>query len=54
MNEEQEKQVKMHRDLFDRCNAAIENKCYLEAVMLEYAAMEGRFEVMLGVLGMIE
>ena len=44
-------QAAMHKDFFDRCGIAIENEYYLEAVFMEYAAMEGRLEVLLGVLG---
>ena len=51
MNEIQSKQVEMHKNLFDRCQAAIEGQFYLEAMFLEYAAIEGRLEVILGLLG---
>ena len=51
MNETQAKQVIMHKDFFDRCQFAIDNGFYLEAIFLEYAAIEGRLEVILGVLG---
>ena len=44
-------QAAMHKDFFDRCSIAIENEYYLEAIFMEYAAMEGRLEVLLGVLG---
>ena len=51
MDEIKIKQVAMHKDFFDRCQAAIDNNFYLEALFLEYAAIEGRLEVILGVLG---
>ena len=51
MDEIKKKQVEMHKDFFDRCQAAIDNQFYLEAIFLEYAALEGRLEVILGVLG---
>lgn len=44
-------QVEMHTDFFDRTAIAIENGFYLEALFREYAAIEGRAEVLLGVLG---
>lgn len=50
MDEIQSKQVEMHKDLFDRCQDAINSQFYLEAVFLEYAAIEGRLEVILGLL----
>lgn len=46
-----QKQIKMHTDFFDRTALAIENGFYLEAMFREYAAIEGRLEVLLGVLG---
>ncbi len=52
MNDIAKQQVTMHRDMFDRCRAAIENGYFLEAIFLEYAAIEGRLEVILGILGM--
>lgn len=42
----------MHRDFFIRAENAISNRFYLEAVFLEYAAIESRLEVILGILGM--
>lgn len=47
-----EEQMRMHKDFFDKCNDAVANGFYLEALFLEYAALEGRLEVMLGVLGL--
>lgn len=44
-------QVEMHKDFFDRCKFAIENKFYMEAILMEYAAIESRLEVMLGIFG---
>ena len=52
MTTESEKQVHMHKDLFDRSKNAIENGCYFESILLEYAAIEGRLEVILGILGL--
>ena len=49
MNETQEKQVAMHKDFFDRCQTAIESEFYMEALLMEYAAMESRLEIILGV-----
>ena len=48
---DRKKQCEMHKNMFDRTNYAIENGFYLEAVFMEYAAIEGRLEVMLGILG---
>ena len=45
-----EKQRIMHKDFFDRSQLAIDQGFYLEAICMEYAAMEGRLEVLLGVL----
>ncbi len=45
------KQVAMHTDFFDRTMLAIDNGFYLEAIFREYAAIEGRLEVILGILG---
>ena len=52
MTSKEEKQVSMHKDLFDRCKDALDNGFYFEALLLEYAAIEGRLEVILGVLGL--
>ena len=52
MEENKKLQVEMHKDFFDRCKFAIENKFYMEAILMEYAAIESRLEVMLGVLGL--
>ena len=49
--EEKQKAVVMHKNYFDRSKAAIENKYYFEAMMYEYAAIEGRLEVICGMLG---
>ena len=51
MNETQFKQVEMHKDFFDRCKEAIDNRFYLEAIFLEYAAIESRLESILGIIG---
>ena len=45
-------QSKMHGNFFDRARAANEKGFYLEAIFLEYAAIEGRLEVILGMLGL--
>ena len=45
-------QTEMHKDFFDRCRYAIENGFYIEAVLMEYAAIEGRLEVIMGVFGL--
>ena len=45
-------QYSMHKDYFDNCRYAIDNGFYLEAIFLEYAAVESRMEVILGVLGL--
>ena len=42
----------MHKNYFDRCQAAIENGFYMEAILMEYAAIEARLEVILGMLGL--
>ena len=44
-------QVSMHKSFFDTVDAAIVNEFYLEAMFREYAAIEGRLEALLGVLG---
>jgi len=41
----------MHRDFFERCQFAIDNAFDLEAIFLEYAAIESRLEIILGILG---
>ena len=51
MDEIKKRQVEMHTNFFDRCESAIQNQFYLEAILLEYAAMESRLEAMLGILG---
>lgn len=43
---------KMHQSFFDRCENAIENEFYMEAIFMEYAAIESRLEAMLGLIGM--
>ena len=51
MNDIQAKQVEMHCDFFDRCRLAIDSRFYLEAIFLEYSAIEGRLEAILSILG---
>lgn len=46
------KQAIMHKNFFDKCQFAIDNGFYLEAIFLEYAAIEGRLEIICGVLGL--
>jgi hypothetical protein len=41
----------MHKDFFDRCQLAISQEFYMEAILMEYAAIESRMEVLLGLLG---
>ena len=43
-------QVQMHKNFFDRCCCAMENGYYLEAILMEYAAIESRLEALCGVL----
>lgn len=45
-------QREMHKDFFDRCRNAIDNGCYFEAVLMEYASIEARLEVIMGVIGL--
>lgn len=42
----------MHKNFFDRAQAAVDSGYFLEAIFLEYAAIEGRLEVILGILGL--
>lgn len=44
-------QVEMHKDFFEHTTFAIDNGFYLEAVFREHAAIEGRLEVISGLLG---
>ena len=44
-------QTKMHMDFFDRTQQGIDNGFYLEAIFREFAAIEGRLEIILGILG---
>ena len=46
-----QRQIEMHTDFFDCTAMAIEHGFYLEAMFREYAAIEGRLEILLGVLG---
>lgn len=45
-------QVIMHKDFFDSTQFAIDNGFFLEAVFREYAAIESRLEVILGLFGL--
>ena len=47
-----EKQRVMHKDLFDKIKYAVDNGFYLEAIFLEYSALEGRLEIMSGVFSL--
>ena len=49
--EDKRMQFAMHKNMFDRCQLAIANAFYLEAIFIEYAAIESRLEVLLGILG---
>lgn len=51
MQENRIAQRDMHRSFFDRCQYAIDNGFCLEALFMEYAAIEARLEVILGMLG---
>lgn len=42
----------MHKNFFDRCQVALDNGFYMEAIFMEYAAIEARLEVILGMLGL--
>ncbi len=48
--EQRENARKVHQDFFDKCQFAIDNKFYLEAIFMEYAAMEGRVKVIFSML----
>ena len=45
------KATKMHKNYFDKARLAQEQGFYLEAIFLEYSAIEGRLEVICGLLG---
>lgn len=45
-------QKDMHKSFFDKCQNAIDNSFYMEAILMEYAAIEARLEVILGLLGL--
>lgn len=47
-----EKQRVMHKDMFDKVKNALQNGFYFEALFLEYSAIEGRLEVISGLLSM--
>ena len=42
---------RVHKSFFDRAHKAIDDEYYLEAVMYDYAAIEGRLEAICGLLG---
>ena len=39
-----------HKDFFDRCKIALDNGYYLEAMFMEYSAIEGRFKKIFSLL----
>ncbi len=45
-------QFAMHKNYFDKCKFAVDSGFYLEAIFLEYAAIESRLEIICGVLGL--
>ena len=48
MNQEQRENARLvHKDFFDKCKTAIDNGYYLEAIIMEYAAMEARMNVIM-------
>lgn len=47
-----EQQRLMHKNLFDKIKNALSKGFYLEAIFLEYSAIEGRLEVLAGVLNL--
>ena len=47
----QTEEVIMHKDFFHKSKDAIDQGYYFEALMYEYAAIEGRLEVICGLLG---
>ena len=51
MQEDRQMQQKMHMDFFEKTELAIDNTFYLEAIFREYAAIEGRLEIILGLFG---
>lgn len=52
MNKEQGERARLvHKDFFDKCNFAIENGFYLEAMCMEYAAIEGRMTRIMMIFG---
>ena len=52
MIEKSEKQRLMHKNLFDKIKNAVHCEFYLEAIFLEYSAVEGRLETIMGVLNL--
>ena len=42
----------VHKDFFDRCQFAIDQGFYLEALAMEYSAIEGRVKVIMSIIGM--
>lgn len=52
MENTKKQQYEMHKDFFDRCKFAIDNGFYMEAILMEYVAIESRLEILLGVAGL--
>lgn len=51
MTEQQRETARIvHQDFFDRCSLAIESGFYLEAIFMEYAAIEGRIKVITSII----
>lgn len=52
MQTDRKAQQQMHKHFFDRCKEAIDHNFYMEAILMEYAAIEARLEILLGLFGM--
>ena len=52
ISQEKALQYEMHKDFFDRCRFAIDNGMYFEDMLMEYASIESRLEVIMGVIGL--
>ena len=42
----------VHKDFFDKCQFAIDQGFYLEAMVMEYSAIENRMKIIMGIVGM--
>ncbi len=49
---DRKKQCEMHKSFFERCKLAIDSGFYMEAILIEYAAIESRMEVLMGIIGL--